>query len=57
MYKATRPLEYICFFPAKFPTLVNGDVYVFIFVNVYSEFVIMTSLLLSPVKQNLVILS
>jgi len=26
MYKVTRPLEYICFFPAEFPTLVDGDV-------------------------------
>jgi hypothetical protein len=44
MFKATRPLEYICFFPAEFPTQVDGDVYAFIFVDVYSEFVILTGM-------------
>ena len=42
MNKATRPLEYICFFQAEFPTRDDGDVYAFIFVDAYSEFVIMT---------------
>ena len=36
MYQATRPFEYICFFPAEFPTQIDGDVYAFIFVDVYS---------------------
>lgn len=44
MHKATRPLEYICFFPAEFPTRIDGDVYAFIFVDAYSEFVIMTGM-------------
>lgn len=44
MYQATRPFEYICFFPAEFPTRVGGDVYAFIFVDVYSGFVIMTGM-------------
>jgi hypothetical protein len=44
MYKATRPLEYICFFPAEFTTKVDGEVYAFMFVDVYSEFVIMTGM-------------
>lgn len=44
MYKATRPSEYICFFPAEFPTRDDGDVYAFIFVDAYSEFVIMTGM-------------
>jgi hypothetical protein len=44
MYKATRPLEYICFFPAEFPTRDDGDVYAFMFVDVYSEFLIMTGM-------------
>ena len=26
MKKATRPLEYLCFFPAEFPTRDDGDV-------------------------------
>ena len=44
MNKATRPLEYIWFFPAEFPTRIDGDVFAFIFVDVYSDFVIMTGL-------------
>lgn len=44
MYKATRPSEYICFFPAEFSTRIDGDVYAFIFVDAYSEFVIMTGM-------------
>lgn len=44
MYKATRPSEYICFFPAEFPTRDDGDVYAFMFVDVYSEFLIMTGM-------------
>jgi hypothetical protein len=44
MFKAKRPLEYICFFPAEFPTRDDGDVYAFIFVDVYSGFVIMTGM-------------
>jgi hypothetical protein len=44
MIKATRPLEYICFFPAEFTTRDDGDVYAFMFVDVYSEFVIMTGM-------------
>jgi hypothetical protein len=42
--KATRPLEYICFFPAEIPARIDGDVFAFIFVDVYSDFVIMTGL-------------
>ena len=42
--KAIRPLEYICFFPAEFPTRIDGDVFAFLFVDVYSDFVIMTGL-------------
>ena len=42
--KATRPLEFICFFPAEFPTRIDGDVFAFLFVDVYSDFVIMTGL-------------
>ena len=38
MNKATRPLEYICFFQAEFPTRDDGDVYAFIFVDAHSEF-------------------
>lgn len=44
MYNPTRPLEYVCFFPAEFPTRDDGDVYAFIFVDAYSEFVIMTGM-------------
>lgn len=44
MKKATRPLEYICFFPVEFPTKIDGEVFAFIFVDVYSEFVIMTGI-------------
>ena len=44
MHKVTRPLEYICFFPTEFPTRDDGDVYAFIFVDAYSEFVIMTGM-------------
>lgn len=44
MHIATRPSEYICFFPAEFPTRDDGDVYAFIFVDAYSEFVIMTGM-------------
>jgi hypothetical protein len=44
MIKATRPLEFICFFPAEFPTTIDGDVYAFMFVDVYSEFLIMTGM-------------
>lgn len=44
MKKATRPLEYICFFPVEFPTRIDDEVFAFIFVDVYSEFVIITGL-------------
>jgi hypothetical protein len=44
MIKATTPLEYLCFYPAEFPTRDDGDVYAFMFVDVYSEFLIMTGL-------------
>jgi hypothetical protein len=44
MQKATRPFEYLCFFQAEFPTRNNGDVYVLIFVDAYSEFVIITGI-------------
>lgn len=44
MIKATCPLEYLCFFPAEIPTRDDGDVYAFMFVDVYSEFVIMTGM-------------
>jgi hypothetical protein len=39
--KATRPLEYVCFFPIEFPTK-EGDVYFFTCVDAYSEFVFQT---------------
>ena len=35
---ATRPLEYVCLFPADIPTEVDGDVFVFMFVDAYSRF-------------------
>jgi hypothetical protein len=44
MIKATSPLEYICFFPAEFPTTIDGDVYAFMFVNAYSKFLIDTGM-------------
>lgn len=44
MFKAIRPLEYICFFQVELPTRDDGDVYAFIFVDSYSEFVIMTGI-------------
>ena len=44
MKKANRPCEYICFFPARFPTTIDGDVFAFIFVDVYSDFIIMTGI-------------
>ena len=34
--KATRPLEYVCLFPADLPTK-EGDVFVFLFVDAYSQ--------------------
>jgi hypothetical protein len=44
MQKATRPFEYLCFFQAEFPTWDDGDVYAFIFVDAFSEFVIITGI-------------
>lgn len=44
MIIATRPSQYICFFPTEFSTRNDGDVYAFIFVDAYSEFVIMTGM-------------
>ncbi|OFY94678.1 MAG: hypothetical protein A3K10_17965 [Bacteroidetes bacterium RIFCSPLOWO2_12_FULL_31_6] len=35
--KATRPLEYVCFFPISVPTK-EGDAYVFLSVDVFSDF-------------------
>lgn len=34
---ATKPLEYVCFFPASIPTK-EGDAYVFLSVDVFSDF-------------------
>lgn len=53
MYNATRPLEYICFFPAEIPTRNDGDVYTFIFVDVYSGYVIMTGTEKSKSKETI----
>lgn len=39
--KATRPLEYVCFFPTSIPTK-EGDAYVFLSVDVFSDFVFNT---------------
>jgi hypothetical protein len=44
MQKATRPFEYLCFFQVEFPTRNDGDVYVLIIVDAYSEFVIITGI-------------
>jgi hypothetical protein len=35
--KATRQIEYVCFFPIEIPTK-QGDIYVFSFVDAYSKF-------------------
>lgn len=40
--KASRPLEYVCFYPAEFSTVKDGDVYSFLAVDVFSGFVFMT---------------
>ncbi len=39
--KATRSLEYICFFPIEVPTH-EGDAYLFMYVDEYSKFLIHT---------------
>lgn len=39
--KATRPFEYICFFPTDLPTK-EGDAYMHLFVDVYSKFLFNT---------------
>jgi hypothetical protein len=44
MLKATRPFEYLCFFPVELPTRDDGDVYAYIFLDVYSEFLIMSGI-------------
>jgi len=42
MYKATRPFEYICFYPVEIPTRDEGDVYTFVAVDVYSRYLMIT---------------
>lgn len=39
--KATRPLEFVCFFPVEFTTKQDGDVYVYLAMDVFSQFVFM----------------
>ncbi len=36
--KATKPLQYVCLFPADMPTQKDGDVFIFMFVDAYSGF-------------------
>ena len=38
---ATRPLEYVCLFPADMPTL-EGDVFMFFAIDAFSQFVFNT---------------
>ena len=37
--KATKPLQYVCLFPADIPTEKEGDVFIFMFVDAHSGFV------------------
>jgi hypothetical protein len=53
MYNASRPLEYICFYPDKATTQDAGDVYAFIFMDVFSEFVFMTGFEKSNSQENI----
>lgn len=42
-FKATYPLEHICFYPIELPTR-EGDVYAFAFVDVFSKFLFITGI-------------
>lgn len=42
LYKPSRPLEYVCLFPADVPTQVDGDVFLFIAVDAYTQFMFNT---------------
>jgi hypothetical protein len=37
IFKATRPLEYVCLFQMDFPTKLDGDVFAFLAVDAYSQ--------------------
>ncbi|MGQ0826957.1 MAG: hypothetical protein ACT4ON_01050 [Bacteroidota bacterium] len=39
--KATKPLEYVCFFPVSVPTK-EGDAYIFLSADVFSDFIFNT---------------
>jgi hypothetical protein len=49
----TRPLEQICFYPIEFPTK-EGDAFAFAFVDVYSEYLIITGI--EPDRSNATVL-
>lgn len=38
---ATRPLEYVCFFPIELETKADGNVYMYVAVDAYSDFAFM----------------
>lgn len=40
--EATKPREYMCFYPCSIPTEKDGDIFAYIFVDAYSDFVIIT---------------
>jgi|GEM_PF-744967 hypothetical protein len=42
--EATRPGEYVCFYPCSIPTERDGDVFAYVFVDAFSDFVIMTGI-------------
>jgi hypothetical protein len=40
--EATRPLQYVCLFQAEIPTKEDGDIYTYLAVDVFTDFVFIT---------------